>query len=97
MTIQNFDETQPTAVENETQEIQTSPARKRVSWIWWLLLAIVILIGVVALSGLLGYQKGITQRTNFQSTKVAQALGEQFELGVQDMEAGHYEIARKRF
>ncbi len=97
MTIENFDETHPTPVGNGTQETEAPPRRKRVSWIWWLLLAIVMIIGVVALSGLLGYQRGITQRTSFEATQVAQTLGEQFELGVQDIEAKRYEVARKRF
>jgi len=91
------DETQVTSVGNETPESESSQKTKRVSWIWWFLLAIFTLIAVVAVGGLLGYQDGITQRTSYEATQVAQAVGDQYNLGIQDIEAGRYEVARQRF
>ena len=91
------DETQVTPSVEITQETETSKKRRRVSWFWWFLLAVTILVAVVAVSGFLGYQDGITQRTSYEVTQVALTLNEQFDLGVQDIEAKRYEIARQRF
>jgi len=88
-------ETQPTPVDFEPQppEQQQTPQRRRRGWFWWVLLVLAILI---AAGGLLGYQRGIAVRKAFESTQVALAVGDQFELGLQDLEAGRYEVARQR-
>jgi tetratricopeptide (TPR) repeat protein len=105
----NLNETRPTEVEPENTNAvspgETSPTpavdeprkRKRRVWIWWLGLALVALVGITGFSVYLGYQSGIQQRTSFEATQVSQALGEQYALGVQDLEAGRYEVARQRF
>jgi hypothetical protein len=104
----NLDETRPTEVgqESENLDLPSMPSpeaedaakpKKRGAWIWWLLLALFLLIAVIALSGYLGYQEGIDRRTGFEITQESQTLKEQFDLGVQDMEAKRYEIARQRF
>jgi tetratricopeptide (TPR) repeat protein len=91
------DETQGTPAAEETQEIKSTKRPRRVSWFWWFLLAVIILVAVIAVSGFLGYQDGIAQRTSYEVTQVALTLKEQFDLGVQDIEAGRYEVARQRF
>ena len=104
----NLNETQPTSIGGETVPTPVVPQSphgeeqfpqkgKRSSWLKWLLIAIALLIAVITLSGLFGYQKGIAVRKAFEGTQVAIAVGEQFTLGVGDIEAGRYEVARQRF
>ncbi len=101
-------ETQPTKI-TPPQEGDTSPVhvastvekpvakkRKRRGWLWigGALLAIVLVLGI---SALWGYQQGIQQRTAMEQSQTQLAVAEQFELGVRDLEAGRYEVARQRF
>jgi tetratricopeptide (TPR) repeat protein len=51
----------------------------------------------VTVGAYIGYQQGINQRTDFEAAQVESAIEEQYNLGVQDMEAGNYEVARQRF
>jgi len=108
MMNENLDETHPTQVGAETQptpvdfirqptEVQPAPKRRRAAWFLWVLLAIAILTGAVAIGGVFGYWQGIAVRQAFESTQVAMAVGDQFALGAQDIEAGRFEVARQRF
>ena len=107
MEIHNLEETNPTLVGEETQEMPSSGDETPPSadshksrwgtWLLWGLLGL-ILLGVFIVAGsYLGYQQGINDRTGFEATAVAIAIEEQYELGVQDMDAGNYEVARQRF
>lgn len=63
----------------------------------WLVFAFVIITGSVLLGGWLGYASGQQARLSDQSQQALQSLDSQFQLGIQDLEAGRYEIARQRF
>ncbi len=85
--------------ENLTEGIPLAPEpipapkpRRRFPWI-----SILGFIVLIALGLLGGYQSGMGVRKAAQATLVAQQLSEQFQLGVQDLEAGRYEAARQRF
>jgi len=108
MEKENLDETMPTPVGDETQQTKVvndvippssekSSKRRGTSWILWGLLAVLVLVVFIAGGGYIGYQKGIDERTQFEASEVASAIEEQYSLGVQDMQAGHYEVARQRF
>lgn len=56
---------------------------------------LIILAGV--LSALGGYSSGIGQRQSAEATQVSLYVSEQFELGLQDIEAKRYDLARQRF
>jgi tetratricopeptide (TPR) repeat protein len=71
--------------------------RRRLSWFWWLLLAIFTLIGVVAVSGLFGYWDGIRLRQEFEATQIAVVAEEYYELGLENMEARRYYVAQQQF
>ena len=107
MEIHNLDETSSTPVDEEIQEKPSlnndkPPSKNKrkgwwTSWLLWGMLGL-LLIGLFITAGsYLGYQQGIDDRKGFEATQVAVAIEEQFDLGVQDMEAGNYEVARQRF
>jgi tetratricopeptide (TPR) repeat protein len=112
MDNQNSDETIPIPIGEEQQEpappgdtVPTmvapppeNPSKRR--WITWLLmglLALIVLGIFVVAGGFLGYQQGIAERKDYEATQVASAIDEQYELGLQDMVEGRYEVARQRF
>ena len=112
MMTENLDETHPTPVGDETQSIPVegefngveeplqeteAPTKpRRVHWFWWVLLFIAGLVLVAGISGYVAYQQGIAERVNLESTQMAMAVGDQFDLALQDMDAGRYEIAEQR-
>jgi tetratricopeptide (TPR) repeat protein len=89
-------DTAPSAVENALPA-ESTPQRRRSARIWWILLALLIFAGSILIGSLVGYQSGIKQRTSYEATEAAAAIDEQFSLGLQDIEAGRYEVARQRF
>lgn len=60
-------------------------------------LSLAALLLIAATSAFGGYLSGINERTNFETTQVAQQVSEQYQLGLQDLEAKRYELARQRF
>jgi len=107
MNIQNLDETGPTSVGEETQKMtppedntHPSEGRRKSGWLSWLLWGLlgVLILGIFIVAGsYIGYQQGIRDRTGFEATQIAMAIEEQYQLGIRDMEAGNYEVARQRF
>jgi tetratricopeptide (TPR) repeat protein len=86
-------ETQPTSVKSDTQpRPAAAPVKKFPRWM--AALAVVLLL---VLGGLAGYGSGMGQRYDAQSTQVAGQLQEQFDLGIQAMDAGQYEVAKQHF
>ncbi len=77
----------------------TPPAApKRPSPLRWIaLIGVLVLVLIAAGSAYAGYQSGISQRTGAESVQIAQQVQEQFELGVQDMQARRFDLARQRF
>ncbi|MCJ7706091.1 MAG: hypothetical protein MUO38_00600, partial [Anaerolineales bacterium] len=62
-----------------------------------LLVIPLVLLVVVALAVVTGYQTGVEQAQAERAQRVAQANQEQFDLGVEDLLAGRYAVARQRF
>ncbi len=109
---EHLDETMPTPIGGETIQTAPvsdpafdeappppeKPSGKR--WRFWLaagFVAVAALVAFIAVGAFLGYRQGIKERTQFEAAQVESAVQEQYALGVQDMEAGRYEIARQRF
>jgi tetratricopeptide (TPR) repeat protein len=65
--------------------------RRRVLIAFLVYLLALIVVGVIA------FTQGRSVNRNLQSEQLSRALIEQFELGVADLNAGRYEIARQRF
>ncbi len=76
--------TQPTAV-------KAKKPRRRFPW-----QNILIFILVIALSGFGSYRAALGDRQSAQATQVAQQLQEQYNLALEDIEAGRYEAAMQR-
>lgn len=70
---------------------------RRLSTRWIILLGLLFLVAIAALSAFSGYGTAIQARQSLESTQSAISAQEQFELGVQDIEAGRYDLARQRF
>ncbi|MES0359859.1 MAG: hypothetical protein ABUK20_03015 [Anaerolineales bacterium] len=62
-----------------------------------IIFSLIALLLIAATSAYGGYLSGINERTNFEGTQVAQQVDEQYQLGLQDLEAKRYELARQRF
>lgn len=63
----------------------------------WSLLGLLglLLIGLISAFG--GYNAGIDQRKQAQASQEVAIADEQFQLALQDMQAGRYDLARQRF
>jgi tetratricopeptide (TPR) repeat protein len=82
--IQNSEGTQPNK--------PIAPKRRGRMFLFSLLIILVILAIVL----LVGYQQGIAIRRQNQVTVVTQQLTEQFQFATEDIQAGRYEIAKQR-
>jgi tetratricopeptide (TPR) repeat protein len=61
------------------------------------LYALLVYIVAMAIIGTLAFFQGRNINTETQTAAVSQALDEQFKLGLLDLEAGRFELARQRF
>jgi tetratricopeptide (TPR) repeat protein len=78
---------------NPVKEGSSSPVRKKFpGW-----LAVLVLIVLIAVGILGGYGSGMGQRFSAQNTLVSGQLQEQYQLGVQAVDAGQYEVAKQHF
>ncbi len=77
--------------------IPPAAKKRRATWFWWAILGIILLALIAASSGYAGYLSAIDRRTAFEATQVSGEAQAQFDLGVKDLEAGHYDLARQRF
>ena len=75
----------------------SGPATPRRTWIYFAVIAIVTLLVIAGMSAFGGYRAGLTERSSSEATQMAQVVQAQFDLGVADMEAGRYDLARQRF
>lgn len=99
------EETTPPSTNAETEVTQgNSPpedsgklSKPSKAWRWVVAIGILALLAIAAASALGGYLSGIQQRTSFEAAMVAQKVAEQYQLGLQDMQSGQYELARQRF
>lgn len=75
---------------------QKAARKKRLSGWALAVLGLLGLVLVAGLSALGGYFSGIDLRMNAEGTQVGQAAQQQYELALQDIEAGEYALARQR-
>ncbi len=58
---------------------------------------VLLVVTAILLAALVGYSSGQSQRRSQLEGSLARAADEQFQLGLQDLAAGRYELARQRF
>jgi len=77
----------------------TKPKKKRrfPALAGWSLLGLLGLVLIALLSAFGGYDAGINRRKQAEAAQVASVADDQFQRGLQDMQAGHYDLARQRF
>ena len=90
--MSDINDTQPHSTNDTQPNAVASPAKKPSRWI--AVLGFVLLLGLGILGG---YQSGLGQRRAAQSTVVFQQLDEQYQLGLQAMNEGRYEVALQHF
>ena len=76
--------------------VESNSDRSRL-WRGLILLSLAALLVIAGASAYGGYLSGIEQRTSLEATQVHREVAEQFELGLQDVNSGRYEVARQRF
>ncbi len=80
------------------QEDDDSGTDQPKSWRGRVILAgILVILLLGSLGGYLGYNSGRQSRVDLESSQVAAAAATQFQLGLDDMNNGRYEMARGRF
>lgn len=70
---------------------------RRISWRRWTIFGLLALVLIAASSAFLGYSTGINDRKRAEADQVTSRAEEQYQLGLQDLEAHHYDLARQRF
>jgi len=70
---------------------------RRPSWGRWTVYGLLALVLIASISAFLGYNTGINERKRAETEQTALRVEEQYQLGLQDMEARHYDLARQRF
>lgn len=98
MTMNDIDETQPVQAgspEDHQPNQDIKPPRK-FRW-WYILVGILIMFLGAGVGTYLGYQEGLKIRRQAQSDQVVMLATQQFQMGVLDLEAGRFAMARQRF
>jgi len=89
MSDNELKDTQPNTVKTEAAP---PPRKKFPGWLAGLVLIVFIAVGILG-----GYASGMGQRYAAQSTQVSGQLLEQYQLGVQAVNAGQYSVAKQHF
>ena len=78
---------------------ESLPTKPRRSWRWLLYvgLGLLLMLAIGAVSSYGGYLSAIDLRLSFQATQVNEEAQHQFDLGMVDLEAGRFDLARQRF
>ena len=74
-----------------------SSRKFNLSWVILILFAAVAFLVTAGIGAIGGYQSGLREFQRQQTFETVKSLQEQYVLGVQDMEDGHYDLARQRF
>jgi len=81
----------------KTQPLHRRGITKTQRIILWIILIISASLTLIALAGFLGVKQGETLRYVLATAQVGEAAFEQFNLAMEDYEAGRYEMAVQRF
>jgi tetratricopeptide (TPR) repeat protein len=82
---------------DQSTETGTPGKRRRNPLVWMVIAGFLLIIIFAFISGYFGYQSGIHLRTGAEGVAVSAQLQEQYNLGMEDIEAGSWDRARQRF
>ena len=83
---------------SDTKPTPTVRSKRRyILWLLWVIFGIGILGVAVVTGGVLGYSSGSAEGSQIQIANADREIQEQFELGIQDLNSGRYDLARQRF
>ncbi len=104
MSPQKKDDTQKIQIKksgSDTQQIKTSAGKDlqvKKPKLWRVILTGILLVIIFAAAGgAIGYKSGISDRLNKQKEQIISEAALQFQYGVQQLNAGNYELARTHF
>jgi len=92
--LSNFEETGPLRAPVQPKPEPDGSTR---GWLLWVLAIVLFAIFVLGVGVISGYASGLTQRNPRSDDENTLIVQEQFDLGVQDLLEGRYELARQRF
>ena len=81
----------------EDEPANTKPQHKKPRRFVWILSGFFLMLLLAAAGGLLGYRSAIQKRIAAQQDQIAMIATTQYQLGVNELDAGNYTMARKRF
>jgi hypothetical protein len=84
------------ASKSKPPEAEEKTFRARVRRYWWAILFPVFLLIILGIAAFTGYQSGLKLREVESQEQESQSLLEQFNLGVEDLTAGRYDLAKQR-
>ena len=96
MSENNVEETNIKSSKKTDTKPSKNPTSKPRKWLW-VLGGIFFVIAMIGLGAFIGYSSAIQNRLKNQESQVALTATTQFQLGIEDLNAGRYEMARKRF
>lgn len=74
-----------------------APRKRSFRWLLWALVGVVLLATIAGTSAYGGYLSALEMRRSNQATQVFSEAQQQFDLGMQDLLAKRYDLARQRF
>ncbi|MEE9216301.1 MAG: hypothetical protein V3U32_02600 [Anaerolineales bacterium] len=92
--MSSFDETGPLRPPAQP-ELEPDGSTRR--WLLWVVGIVLFAMVVLGVGGISGYASGLNQRISRSDSESSLIVQEQFDLGVQDLLEGRYELARQRF
>jgi hypothetical protein len=101
MSENELSDTQPNPTSKGSEDTQPNPVNAapssapRKKFPGWLV--VLVFIALLAVGVLGGYGSGMGKRYSAQNTQVTGQLQEQYQLGLQAMDGGKYEVARQHF
>ena len=82
--------------EGDNDYLYDVPAKKR-SWRWILIVVgLLFFVIILVISGGAGYFSGVQKRVEAEAANIQGSLQEQYDLALQDMSQGRYQVAKQR-
>jgi tetratricopeptide (TPR) repeat protein len=81
----------------DTRPTRIEKRKRSYVWVIWILLGAVVFLLAGTAGAYGGYRSALDVQRSAEATQAVLSLDEQFALGIQDFEAGQFDLARQRF